>query len=241
MSDFDSRAGLVEHLTELRARLVRGLISVMLGFALCYFFSAQLFDFIRAPIQSYLPGGGLHYIGVMEKFSAHLKVSFLAGVIVSSPFWLYQLWKFMAPGLYAHEKRYAVGFLTSAIFFFTGGAAFAYYLVLSAAFKFLFNFAGQVDQPMITIEAYFDFVIKLTLAFGLAFEMPVVIVFLGLMGVINAKQLSSSRRYAVVVMALISAIITPPDMVSMLALLIPLWLLFELSIVAVRMLGRSAR
>jgi len=237
MTDFDQRASIIEHLVELRTRVIRSIAIVILGFIACYFFSEQIFNFLRAPIQSYLPGGGLHYTAVMEKFMAHIKVSFLAGVLVTSPLWLWQLWKFIAPGLYSHEKKYALGFLSAAIFFFLGGAAFAYYLAMPAAFRFLFHFGGTTDQPIITIDSYLDFVVKLILAFGAAFEMPVVIVFLGLMGIIDAKMLSESRRYAIVVLAIISAVITPPDAISMLALLVPLWLLYELSVLAVKVLG----
>ena len=234
MSSFDERASLIEHLVELRTRVIRSLWIVMLGFGACYGFNEPIFNFLRAPIEKFLPTGGLIYTGVMENFMAHVKVSFMAAILLTSPFWLWQVWKFIAPGLYSHERRYAMGFLASAVSLFTGGAAFAYYLACPMAFKFLFTFGGTNDKPMITIDNYLDFMLKLVLAFGASFELPVILVFLGMMGIVDHKMLSENRRYAIVVIAVISAIITPPDAVSMLSLMAPLWFLFEVSVLLVR-------
>lgn len=223
---------LVDHLTELRFRLVRSAYGILAGFGACWFFSEKLFDIIRKPIQPYLENshGGLIYTAPMDKFVAHLKVSFLAAVIVSSPLWLYQVWKFIAPGLYAKEKKYGVGFIFFGTILFAMGTAFVYFFVFPMAFHFLMTFGGQTDQPMITIDAYLSFFITTTLVFGLAFEMPLILLILGLMGVIDNKFLSTKRRYAIVVLAVISAVITPPDALSMIMMLVPLCLLYELSI-----------
>ncbi len=231
---------ITEHLEELRKRLIYMAWILLGGFAASYGFSAYLFNFLRQPILPYLPESdrGLHYTSVVEKFMAHVKVSFLAGVILTSPLWLYQVWKFIAPGLYAKEKKYAFSFILSGMILFGAGTAFAYFVILPFAFKFLLEFGGQIDKPMITIEEYLGFIFKFFLAFGLTFEMPVILTFLGMMGVIDANFLKKNRRWAIVIMAVISAIVTPPDAISMLALLAPLMLLYETSIVLVKVLGK---
>ena len=234
--DTDPGQTLIDHLTELRTRLIYSAYAILAGFGLCWAFSEQLFDIIRRPIQPYLENshGGLIYTAPMDKFVAHLKVSFLAAVILSSPFWLYQVWKFIAPGLYAKEKKYAAGFIGFGTVLFCTGVAFVYFFVFPMAFHFLMTFGGATDQPMITIEAYLSFFTTTTLVFGLAFEMPLILLILGMMGVINAQFLSEKRRYAIVAMAALSAVITPPDALSMIMMLIPLCMLYEISIILVR-------
>ncbi|MCC6276919.1 MAG: twin-arginine translocase subunit TatC [Oligoflexia bacterium] len=234
---------ITEHLGELRTRLINVAWILVLGFLAAYFFSERIFDFIRGPIVPYLPAGttGLYFTSPIEKFMAHVKVSFLGGCIITSPLWLYQVWAFIAPGLYRKERSFATGFMFSGVTLFVGGCAFAYYLVLPLAFKFLLGFGGTTDAPMITIGEYLDFIIKFFLAFGFSFEMPVVIVFLGLMGLVTSEQLRKGRRWAVVIIALVSAVVTPPDAVSMLALMIPLVGLYEVSIVLVRIFAGKAQ
>lgn len=235
-----SKLSITEHLEELRRRLTRIAIIFICGFGACYGFSEYIFNYLRAPILPYLPENdrALHFTGVFEKFMAHVKVSFLAGIILTSPLWLYQVWKFIAPGLYLKEKKFAMSFIVSGVVLFTGGAAFAYYVVLPFAFKFLLQFGGETDKPMITITEYLDFILKFFLAFGATFEMPVILTFLGMMGLIDHKFLAQNRRWAIVIMAVVSAIITPPDAVSMLALLVPLLVLFEISVLLVRIFGK---
>jgi sec-independent protein translocase protein TatC len=227
--------GFMDHLGELRTRIVRIAWILFAGFGVCWGFSEHIFAYLRAPILRFLPAGqtGLHYIGVLEKFMAHVKVSFLAAVLLTSPLWLYQVWRFIAPALYSKEKRYAGSFILAGIVFFLAGAGFAYYLALPAAFKFLLSFGGDADKPIITITEYLDFIFKFVLAFGMTFEMPVVLTFLGLMGIIDAAFLRKYRRWAIMIMAVLSAIVTPPDAVSMLALLVPLIFLYEMSIFVV--------
>jgi sec-independent protein translocase protein TatC len=165
-------------------------------------------------------------------------VSFLAGTLLTSPVWLYQVWKFIAPGLYSRERKYIVGFISSGVGLFVAGSAFAYFLVFPLAFKFLIGFGGDVDKPMITINEYLDFIFKFFLAFGITFELPVVLTFLGVMGLIDASTLRKGRRWAIVIMAVVSAVVTPPDALSMLTLLVPLVFLYEVSIWLVRIFGR---
>jgi sec-independent protein translocase protein TatC len=236
-----STMSMTDHLSELRFRLIRIAWVLVLGFFAAYVFSEKLFDFIRAPIMPFMPktSTGLFFTSPIEKFMAHVKVSFFAGCILSSPLWLYQIWAFIAPGLYRREKRYAISFLFFGIGLFVGGIAFAYFIILPVAFSFLLGFGGTTDSPMITISEYLDFILKFFLAFGFSFEMPLILVFLGLMGLISTDQLRAGRRWAVVIIAVISAVATPPDAMSMVALMVPLVALYEASIWILMLLKKT--
>ncbi len=237
----DTAAGqsLVEHLADLRLRLINSLYGIILGFGLCYYFSENIFNIIRQPIQPFLPSGGLIFTGPMDKFMAHLKISLMCAVILTCPFWLYQVWLFVAPALFKKEKRYALGFIISGTFLFVMGSVFTYFVVLPMAFKFLMTFGGDVDKPMISIDEYMSFFTHTSLAFGAAFEMPLVISTLGMLGFVSQKFLKEKRRYAVMVLALISAIITPPDLLSMVLMLFPMLALYEISVVIVGIFERK--
>jgi sec-independent protein translocase protein TatC len=239
-SPADQEVGtLTSHLIELRYRLIRILWAMMLGTALCYNYSENIFNWLRAPIEQYLPAGGLVFTAPADKFIAHLKISFFSGVLITTPIWIYQLWKFIAPALYKREKNYAVGFIFSGSALFVVGVSFAYFIAFPAAFHFLMTFGGNVDKPMITIDQYLSFVVTTALMFGLAFELPVVLIILGMMGIISQKFLKEKRRYAIVVLGLIAAILTPPDLLSMLLMLIPMILLYEISIIIVGIFERK--
>lgn len=230
----EKEMSLVEHIGELRYRLVRAAAGVVIGMCFCWGFSEQLFNIIRKPIQPFLPQGGLIYTAPIDKFMAHIKISFICGVMISAPFWLYHLWKFISPALYKNEKRFAMGFIFFGTVQFMMGLAFTYFIIFPMAFKFLMNFGGDVDKPMITIEHYLGFFTQTSLVFGLAFEMPVILTFLGLVGVISSEFLRKNRRYAVVIITASSAILAPPDALSMVLLMVPLWVLYEISIFTVR-------
>lgn len=225
---------LVEHLTELRVRLIRGLGAILIGGILSYSWSEKIFEIIRTPIAAYLPNNGLVFTAPMDLFMAHFKISLFAGAIISSPFWLYQVWKFLAPALYSNEKRYVLGFVLSGVTLFITGILVAYYLVLPVAFEFLLNFGGGVDKPMITISDYLSFFITMNLVFGAAFELPLILTILGMLGVVSQKFLKEKRRFAIVGLSFAAAILTPsPDVVSMLLLLAPLVLLYEVAVILV--------
>lgn len=224
---------LVEHLSDLRVRLVNCVIILVIATGICYGFSERIFDFVRAPISPYLPGGGLIYTGPLDKFIAHLKLAFVAGILVSCPFWLHQVWKFIAPGLYSKEKKYAMGFIMSGSVLFILGAMFAYYVAMPMAFQFLMHFGGDVDKPMISIDAYMGFFSQLVLMFGVAFELPLVVVVLGMMGIVDQAFLRKNRRYVVMTIAVIAAVITPPDLLSMVMMLVPMLVLFESAVIIV--------
>lgn len=225
---------LVEHLTELRIRLIRSLTIIFVGSVIGWIYSEELFWVIRQPIVPYLPESGLVYTGIPDKFVAYLKIAGMAGVILTCPLWLYQVWAFIAPGLYKSEKKYAISFLSSGTFLFVSGACFVYFLVYPMAFKYLLHFGGDADKPMITIDNYISFFMMTTLIFGICFELPLILVMLGLLGLIDSKFLRKKRRYAFVVLAILCAVITPPDLMSMLFLLVPLAALYEVSILLVR-------
>lgn len=238
MSNF-SETGLIDHLVDLRRALAKSLVAIALGFAACVYFADVLFDLIRAPILPYLGQGGLVFTAPMDKFVSYLKVSFLAGTVITCPYWLYQLWNFIAPGLYKDEKKYATAFIFFGSVLFLTGVVFVYEIVFPMAFKYLMTFGSEVDKPMITISEYLSFFTLITVVFGLAFEMPLILVILGMLGVIDDKFLRTNRRYAIVIMSVLSAVATPPDVISMLALLGPLLFLYEISIIAVKIMAKK--
>lgn len=229
--NMEKNQSLTEHLSELRVRLIRSLWAILIFACVAYYFSEQLFDILRMPAQKYLPNGGLVFTHPVDKFMAHLKIAAFSGIALSCPFWLYQIWSFIAPGLYQKEKRYAGGFIFSGSVLFISGVLFCYFLILPAAFEFFFSFGGSVDKPMITITEYLSFVIQMTVMFGLSFELPLILVLLGMMGVITADFLRKKRRISYFILGIASAVLTPtPDAFSMFAMLIPLLILFEIAI-----------
>ncbi len=230
---------LFDHLSDLRLRLVNSLYGILIGFCVCYYFSETIFNIVREPIRPFLPSGGLVFTGPMDKFMAHIKVSFMGAIILSCPFWLYQIWLFVAPALYKKEKSYAMGFIFSGTVLFILGSLFTYFAVLPMAFKFLMTFGGDIDKPMISIDQYMSFFTHTTLAFGVAFEMPLVISTLGMLGIVSQEFLLQKRRYAVMGLAIVSAVITPPDLLSMLLMLIPMTILYEISIIVVGFFERK--
>lgn len=232
--ELDSKAqSLYEHLADLRKRLINCIYILVLATGICYGFSEKIFNFVRAPIVPYLPGGGLIFTGPLDKFIAHLKLSFVCGIIISCPFWLYQVWLFVAPGLYARERKYTMGFIVAGSGLFLLGAAFSYWVALPMAFKFLMTFGGDIDKPMISIDQYMGFFTQMCLMFGVAFELPLVIVVLGMMGIVSQAFLRKNRRYAIMTIAVIAAVITPPDLLSMIMMLTPMWFLFEAAVIIV--------
>ncbi len=227
------------HLEELRQRLIKCAVAVVAGFAACYGVSDRLFTFFVQPLVAALPEGStLAMIRVQEGFLTHLKIGFLGGILLASPVILYQAWKFVAPGLYPHEKRYVWPFVGTATLFFFAGVTFAFTVVFPFGFKFLLGYAaGGPIQASISIDAYVGFAIKLLLAFGVVFELPVIVFFLAKMGLITHATLSRNRGYAVVIIFVAAAVLTPPDVVTQLMMAGPLWILYEISILVARVFG----
>lgn len=230
---------LVEHLTELRTRLIRGLLAILVFAIGAWNFSEVLFDIVRAPILPYLPQEGLVFTAPMDKFLAHIKVAILSGVILSCPIWIYQTWKFIAPGLYKNERKFGLYFIFFGSFLFLSGVSFVYFVVYPLAFEFLLNFGGATDSAMITISDYLSFFMTTTLLFGAAFEMPLILTILGIAGIVTSDFLRSIRRFAIVIICVVSAFITPPDVMSMVLLVLPLIGLYEVSILLVGWLGKK--
>ncbi len=236
-TDQEAAETLTSHLEELRTRVINCAYIITLGSILGYIYSDKLFEVIRSPIKPYLPEGGLVFTNPVDKFAAFLRISIFAGLVLTCPLWLYQLWRFVAPGLYAKEKKYSLVFIFFGSLLFLVGLTFAYFLVFPMAFDFLLNFGGTTDKPMITIDEYLSFFTTTSVVFGAMFEMPLVLVILGMMGVLDQKTLRESRRYAIVVLSVVSALVTPPDVLSMFLLFVPMLLLYELSIILVGFFG----
>lgn len=232
---------LTDHLADLRKRIINILIIVIIGGLASFYFSEKLFDIMRMPVAKYLPEGGLVYTGVMDKFNAHIVLSLVSGIILTAPLWLYQVWQFVAPGLYRDEQKYAISFLFSGTFLFLVGCAFCYYVVYPLAFEWLFAFGGTTDRPMITISEYMSFFVITLLLFGLSFELPLILVILGIMGLIDVEFLRDKRRFAYVGLAILAAILTPPDVISQMLMLGPLVLLYESSILVLIFLDKKEK
>jgi sec-independent protein translocase protein TatC len=237
----EKKLPLTSHLQELRKRLVLSFIAVGLGFVICYAFAQSLFDILAAPLIKMMPpGGSLIFTSVAEAFFTYMKVAFIAGMVLTSPIVLFQVWAFVAPGLYRHEKRYVVPFVLAGSVAFAAGILFGYLVALPVGFRFLLGYATDFIKPMPSIKEYLSFSIKFLLAFGLVFEFPVVLVLLARIGVIDAKMLARQRKYAILLIFIFAAVMTPPDLISQVMMALPLMGLFELSILLSRLFGKKA-
>jgi sec-independent protein translocase protein TatC len=185
-------------------------------------------------------GGSLIFTSVAEAFFTYMKVAFISGLILASPFVLYQIWAFVAPGLYRHEKKYVIPFVLAGSFFFAIGILFAYYVALPVGFKFLLGFATDFIKPLPSMKEYLSFSIKFLLAFGLVFEFPVVLVLLARIGVVDAKTLARQRKYAILLIFIFAAVLTPPDIISQVIVALPMIGLYELSILLSKIFGKKS-
>ena len=233
----DLQQGLFSHLIELRSRLLKAVACVLLVLVALVPFANRLYSELAAPLVARLPQGA-HLIAteVASPFITPLKLAFYAALFISMPVILYQLWAFISPGLYKHEKRLAQPLLIASLVLFYCGCAFAYFLVLPAAFRFLTAVTPAGVEMMNDITHYLDFVMLMFFAFGLCFEVPVAVVILAAVGLVDIAKLRNARRYAIVGAFAVAALITPPDITSMVLLAIPMCLLYELGILAVRWL-----
>lgn len=234
----------ISHLVELRDRLLRSLIAiaVVLGGLCIYPGPGEIYDFLAAPLTKALPEGTkMVAIGVITPFMVPLKVTGMVAFVVALPFILYQAWAFIAPGLYAHEKRLGIPLIFSSTVLFLAGMAFCYYFVFGQVFSFIASFAPKSITPAPDIEAYLSFVMTMFLAFGIAFEVPVALVVLVKLGVVSVDKLKEWRSYFIVGSFVVAAVVTPPDVVSQLALAIPMCLLYELGILVSGLMSGSRR
>lgn len=230
---------LIGHLVELRARLLRAVLAVLLVFIALIPFAGRIYAVLAEPLRAKLPEGAqMVAIDVASPFFAPIKLAFFLAVVLAMPIVLYQLWAFVAPGLYKHEQKLARPLLVSAVLLFYAGCTFAYFLVLPVVFGFLTGIAPEGVAVMTDISRYLDFVLVLFLAFGFSFEVPVAVVILVLLGWVSVEQLREARSYVIVGAFVIAAIVTPPDVISQLMLAIPMCLLYELGLVVSRALVR---
>ncbi len=230
----------LDHMTELRIRLVRCLIAAGVGFLACYGFHNELFALLMEPLVNvFPPGSSLIYTGLPEAFFTYIKVSMVAGVLLTSPYIFYQLWCFIAPGLYKDEKKYLIPIAFFSGVFFAVGAIFGYSVVFPFAFGFFMEFATETIKPMPSLKEYLSFSLKLLFAFGLTFELPLFAFFLGKLGIINAPMLRRIRKYAFLAAFVVAAVLTPPDIISQILMAGPLIILFEISIWVVQIFGRQ--
>jgi sec-independent protein translocase protein TatC len=233
---------LISHLLELRDRLIRALIAVAIAFLPCMYYSNQIFSFMATPLREKLPKGTqLIATTVMSPFMTPFKLSMFTALFVAMPFVIYQIWAFVAPGLYRHEKRFAIPLLLSAIVLFYTGVAFAYFFVFPVMFAFFTSTTPHGVAMMTDISAYLDFVLTMFLAFGAAFEVPVAVVLLVITGIVRIEKLKENRGYVLVGIFILAALLTPPDAISQSIMAVPMYLLYEGGILMARILSKMRR
>ena len=242
----ESQAPLMDHLIELRTRLIRSILALLLAFGVCLYFASDILGFLIRPLTAAFPPGQgrLIYTKLYEAFFVEIKVALFAGFFVSFPIIANQLWAFIAPGLYAKEKKAFLPFLLMTPVLFISGGALAYYVVMPTAFKWMLGFQGQKGglslEAFPAVGEYLGMVMQFILAFGFSFLLPVLLLLLNRAGIVSRQQLIAMRRYVIVAITAVAAVITPPDVVSQLMLLVPLVLLFEGSLVIMWLGERKA-
>ncbi|WP_425154612.1 twin-arginine translocase subunit TatC [Candidatus Palauibacter sp.] len=233
----------LDHLDELRSRLIRALLALLVGMVVGLVAVTQwnVLGVVERPIAELLPGGNLNFSNVTTPFVITLKLGFIVGLIAAFPYLALQAWRFLAPALYENERKFAIPAIAAGTLLFLAGIAMAYFLVLPLGLRILLTFYAEDLTPLIMINEYLTFAIRLLLAFGFIFQLPVVLVFLSLLGIVTPEGLAKFRRHAIVVMAVVSAFLTPADPYTMLAMMVPMILLYEISVVATRVLRRRRR
>ena len=233
--DLDQPQTLIAHLTELRDRIIRCLIAVFIIFLFLFPFANEIYEFISLPLRDLLPeGASMIATEVASPFLTPFKLSMLLSLYLAMPYVLFQIWRFIAPGMYLTEQRIAIPILSSSIILFYAGTAFAYFVVFPLVFSFFTSVAPDGIEIMTDINRYLDFVLKLFFAFGIAFEIPIVAIILIVTGVTTAEKLASKRPFILVGCFVIGMLLTPPDVISQSLLAIPMWILFELGVFLAR-------
>jgi len=237
----DQEQTFVSHLVELRDRLLRVILAVLVVFLCLMPWAADIYDILAQPMMTALPEGTkMIATGVVTPFLVPVKVTILVAFVIALPLVLYQVWAFIAPGLYKHEKRLALPLVVASSLLFIVGMAFCYFLVFGVVFKFINQFAPKSITPAPDIEQYLSFVMTMFIAFGVTFEVPVVVIVLVRMGVVSLEKLREIRPYAIVGAFVVAAVVTPPDVVSQLLLAVPMVLLFEVGLLLARFAGKKA-
>ena len=237
MKDIDeTKAPLLDHLVELRRRLLWSFAALAVAFGVCFYFARPIFAILVQPLLA-AGQGKIIFTDIFEAFFVEVKVAFFAAIMVAFPVWVTQMWKFIAPGLYANEKRAFLPFLLMTPILFGMGASMAYFFAMPVALSFLLSFSGDVggvsQEALPGVGNYLDFVTKFIFGFGVAFLLPVLLMLLERAGIVTREQLKSGRRYAIVGAFVVAAVLTPPDIISQLMLAIPLCLLYELALIAI--------
>ena len=249
MKNHNNEVGFVSHLTELRNRLINSLIILMILFVVCYFFSENIYGFLVKPYAEAINKEGIErrliFTALQETFLTYLKVSFFAAFFITSPFILIQIWKFIAPGLYDHEKSAIMPYLVATPILFLLGGMLVYYLIMPLAIKFFLSFestglnTGLPIQLEAKVNEYLSLVMKLIFAFGLSFQLPVALSLLARINLIDSKFLKKRRKYVVVIIFACAALLTPPDPITQIGLAVPLLILYELSIISVKIIEKK--
>ena len=239
----DREMPLIEHLTELRTRLIRAIVAVLVVFGALFYFANDIYQFVSEPLRRFLPEGStMIATEVASPFLAPFKLTLVVAALLAMPFVLFQAWAFVAPGMYRHEKRFAVPLLVSSILLFYGGVAFAYYFVCPMVFGFFTSMSPEGVAVMTDINHYLDFVLTMFFAFGFAFEIPVATVLLVWAGITTPQALTEKRPYVIVGCFVVGMVLTPPDVFSQTMLAVPMWMLFEIGLLASRwLLAEKAR
>ena len=236
----DTTAPLTSHLEELRKRLIISCWALLIGFLASYSFSREIFDLLMLPLARVMPEkSSIIFTGLAEGFFTYIKVAFLSGLMVSSPVIFYQAWSFISPGLYRSEKRYVLPFTFFSVLFFVGGAIFGYFLVFPFAFEFFMSFNTERITALPSMKEYLAFTTKLLIAFGVSFELPIIIIFLNKLGLVTVKGLTKNRKYVLVGAFIVSAILTPPDVVTQVMMALPLMILYEMGIIGARIFQKK--
>jgi sec-independent protein translocase protein TatC len=236
----DEKIPFTAHLEELRKRLVICFIAVGVGFVASYGFKEKLFQILSQPLMRVMQADEkLIFTGLPEAFFTYLKVSLLSGIMLAAPVILYQFWMFVAPGLYQKERRLLLPIVFLSSVFFVGGSLFGYFIVFPFGFKFFLGFASDTIRPLPSMREYLSFSAKLLLAFGLVFELPLVITFLARLGVVSVEFLKKNRKYALLLFFAGAALLTPPDVVTQIMMALPLMALYEISIIGARVFSKK--
>ena len=233
----------LEHLDELRQRLIKALLAVLVGFVVALAFINPIFDFVMAPLQAILPAGGkLIYTEPTEAFMLYMKMGALVGLLIALPVVLWQIWAFIAPGLYAHEKRFAIPFVMMSTVFFIGGVLFSHYVVFPAMWRFFASFSTDTVEFAPRIEPVFSLYVRMGLGLGAVFEMPTLIMFLARVGLVTPRFLIRNTKYAILVIFVVAALVTPsPDVVSQFLLAMPMFVLYAFSILVAWVFQKRTR
>jgi len=236
----DDKMPFTVHLEELRKRIVICFIAIGAGFIVSYGFKEKIFHYLTIPLISAMQADDkLIFTGLPEAFFTYLKVSLLSGLMLSAPVLLYQFWVFVAPGLYDKERKLLIPIVLLSSFFFIGGALFGYFIVFPFGFKFFLGFATETIKALPSMREYLSFSSKMLLAFGLVFELPLVITFFARLGIVTVEFLKKNRKYALLLFFVFAAILTPPDVVTQIMMAFPLMVLYEISILGARVFGKK--